>query len=246
TGRVCKATAMGSNILPPIVSGRIRSKFAFKYGSIHIRAKLPLGDWIYPEILLEPLSNKYGSLHYSSGILKIAMVRGNAELNKPKFNSKVLKGGPVLNSQCRGAFDFYSKETSDGRSWGDDFHNYSVTWSPGSIEMLVDGKSWVKYRPGATGLRSWLPRSCRGSWYNLLEGAPKIAPFDDYFYITFGVAAGGFFEFPDDLVTGDGNPKPWRNGDPKAVYNFWEKKDDWIDTWEDPELIVDSVKVVAL
>ncbi|XP_045496006.1 beta-1,3-glucan-binding protein-like [Colias croceus] len=237
-----------------------QSTFAFKYGTMHVRAKLPIGDWLYPEILLESLYNKYGSLHYSSGILKIAMVRGNTEQNKPKFNSQVLKGGPVFNSHCWGAFDFYSKKPSDGRSWGDDFHNYSVTCSPepppfirklnkwvsASIKIVVDGKTWVPFKPGSGGLKSWLPRNCRGDWYKLLDGAPKIAPFDDYFYITFGVAAGGFFEFPDDLVTGDGTPKPWNNGDPKAVYNFWDKRDEWIDSWDDPELVIDYVKVIAL
>lgn len=35
-------------MLPSIKSGRIRSKFSFKLGKVTIRAKLPIGDWIYP------------------------------------------------------------------------------------------------------------------------------------------------------------------------------------------------------
>lgn len=49
TANDCVRQAKGANILPPIVSGRMTTKsFAFTYGTIHIRAKLPQGDWLYP------------------------------------------------------------------------------------------------------------------------------------------------------------------------------------------------------
>lgn len=44
----CSHTAQAGFILPPVISGKLRSKFTFKYGRIDIRAKLPSGDWIFP------------------------------------------------------------------------------------------------------------------------------------------------------------------------------------------------------
>ncbi|XP_032668983.1 beta-1,3-glucan-binding protein-like [Odontomachus brunneus] len=54
TGQVdtdeCQRQAAGAYILPPVVSGRLntKSKFEFLFGRVEIRAKLPLGDWVYP------------------------------------------------------------------------------------------------------------------------------------------------------------------------------------------------------
>lgn len=49
TANNCVRQAKGANILPPIVSGRMTTRsLAFTYGTIHIRAKLPQGDWLYP------------------------------------------------------------------------------------------------------------------------------------------------------------------------------------------------------
>lgn len=44
----CNKKAISYNILPPIMSASIRSKFSFKYGKIQIHAKLPKGNWLYP------------------------------------------------------------------------------------------------------------------------------------------------------------------------------------------------------
>ncbi|CAK1544888.1 unnamed protein product [Leptosia nina] len=243
TGRVCSMQAMGPVILPPIASGRVKSLIAFKYGTVHIKAKMPIGDWIYPEIVLEPLWNKYGSMYYSSGIIKIAMARGNKNMNNSDYSSEVLQSRPILNSFCKGVFDFYKNRRTDGGSWGDDFHVYSLTWTPGLIQMAVDNKAWVTFRPGAAGLRSWLPKSCRREWYTLLSG-PKIAPFNELFSLSLGVAVGGTYEFPDDVVTDYG--KPWRNSDPKAARDFWGARMNWLPTWTQPTLIVDYVKIVAI
>lgn len=42
------------DIISPIVSARINTRlaFAFRYGHMEVRAKLPAGDWIWPGICL--------------------------------------------------------------------------------------------------------------------------------------------------------------------------------------------------
>lgn len=44
----CYGKAMTFNILQPVVSASVRSKFSFRYGKVQIRAKLPKGNWLYP------------------------------------------------------------------------------------------------------------------------------------------------------------------------------------------------------
>lgn len=46
----CKRTGTSENILNPIRSGRLHTmnSFAFKYGKVQIRAKMPAGDWLWP------------------------------------------------------------------------------------------------------------------------------------------------------------------------------------------------------
>lgn len=46
----CSREASGAQILPPIITSKITTKkrFAFKYGRIEVRARMPLGDWLIP------------------------------------------------------------------------------------------------------------------------------------------------------------------------------------------------------
>lgn len=50
----CSRKAGGYYILPPIVSANIQTKdnFSFKYGKIEVRAKLPIGNWIFPSNII--------------------------------------------------------------------------------------------------------------------------------------------------------------------------------------------------
>nr|CAD7404759.1 unnamed protein product [Timema cristinae] len=49
----CTKKAIAWDILPPVLSSRLQSKqtFSFCYGKVEVRAKLPAGDWIYPEYM---------------------------------------------------------------------------------------------------------------------------------------------------------------------------------------------------
>ncbi|XP_063366345.1 beta-1,3-glucan-binding protein-like [Cydia amplana] len=224
-------TEQSGRAVPPVISGRITSKlgFAFKYGTVSVRAKFPKGDWIYPEILLEPFLKKFGINSRNTGILKIVSARGNANLNKKLY------GGPVLDSRCHDALLVTKPESET--AWSNDFHVYSAKWTPESLVLSVDGEVYATVEPAANGLRGKLPETCSGVQAN------GIAPFNEFFYLTLGVAVGGDAEFHDS--NDSSAPKPWRNGQVNAASNFW-KDHSWKATWTQPELVVDFVKVEAL
>ena len=67
-----------------------------------------------------------------------------------------------------------------GGSWGDDYHIYSVEWTPGSFEFFVDG-----VRNGSV-ITDW--------WTTY---APWPAPFNRDFFIIFNAAVGGWGATPD-------------------------------------------------
>ncbi|CAG9561451.1 unnamed protein product [Danaus chrysippus] len=231
--RECSLVANGAQILPPVISGKIttRNKFNFKYGRIEVRAKLPAGSWLLPEILLEPRDNVYGKQRYESGIMKIAFVKGNAAF------AKKLYGGPVL-SDTEPYRTFLLKEKLGFDNFNKDFHNYSLVWKPDGIQMYVDGEQYGDVTPGEGFYFSARDHAVphASMW---LKGS-IMAPLDQFFYISLGVRVGGIHDFDD------ARDKPWINRHTKALYKFWEHKDLWYPTWYSPELTVESIKVYAL
>lgn len=229
----CKKTAAGSQILPPIVSGKLTTKdtFNFKYGRVEIQAKMPKGNWILPEMLLEPRDKKYGSLNYASGLMKVASIKGNDDY------AGQLVGGVIMNDQL--PFRNFGLRVQKGEdSWSNDYHNYTLVWRPDGISLYVDGENYGNIEEsesfseiGKTKNIEAATEWARGS---------KIAPFDEMFYISLGIRAGGVNDFWDETA------KPWKNRSRKAIVNFWKSKDSWAPTWSEAELQVESVRVYAL
>lgn len=58
----CDRTGSPNSIINPIRSARVDSSesFSFKYGTLEIRAKMPLGDWLWPALWLMPRYSVYG------------------------------------------------------------------------------------------------------------------------------------------------------------------------------------------
>ncbi|XP_012272886.1 beta-1,3-glucan-binding protein 1 isoform X2 [Orussus abietinus] len=220
----CNKQALGSSILPPVLSGRLDTSrtFAFTYGKVEIRAKLPSGDWIYPVLALEPLteaSYQGGYRRDPSRFIRIAGAIGNRNFpcNREERGSQVLTGGPSLLSESRWNT---MRKTQSSTPWSEDFHIYQLDWTPERVILRVDGEM-----------------------YGRIDTADA---FDGPFYLTLGVAVGGHVEFPDGC--GPAYFKPWRNLGSKAIYNFFEASNQWISTWKNgpTTLLVDYVKVWAL
>ncbi|CAH2039319.1 unnamed protein product, partial [Iphiclides podalirius] len=186
----CSREASGPLILPPIITAKVTTKnrFSFKYGRIEVRARMPLGNWLIPEIHLEPRDKAYGFTNYASGLMRIACVKGNLEL------ANKLYGGPIM-SESEPYRTAYLKEKTSNDLWTTEFHNYTLIWTPKSISLLVDGDQYGEVTPGS-GFYEEAKRNDVTAASQWLRGS-EMAPFDELFYISLGLSVGGIHEFPD-------------------------------------------------
>ncbi|XP_011643360.1 beta-1,3-glucan-binding protein-like [Pogonomyrmex barbatus] len=223
----CLRQGFGASILPPVISGRIntKEKFEFLFGRIEVRAKLPHGDWVYPVITLESREKTWDrGLHNE---IRIASSVGNEELRTPDgevVSGRVLIAGGLVVTVNGSDIYNNNRETlpkrNSGKPWSDDFHIFEIEWKSSRIVTKVDG---VQYGEQTIDVSFAKPS-----------------------YLTLGVAVGGIHEFQDH-VTSSGYVKPWRNVQAKAMYNFYQAKDQWYPTWDTKTALqVDYVKVWAL
>ncbi|XP_050351731.1 beta-1,3-glucan-binding protein 1-like [Nymphalis io] len=231
----CRREAFGPQILPPIITAKITSKksFNFKYGRVEVRAKMPLGNWLIPEIQLEPQDNIYGPQNYASGLLRIATVKGNIEY------SKKLYGGPIL-ADSEPFRSKHLKEKIGFQQWSKSFHNYTLVWRSDGISLYVDGENYGKISPGE-GFSAEAKENGVIAASQWAKGT-VMAPFDEMFYISLGLSVGGINEFADS------SNKPWTNTATKAMLKFWEERGQWISSWfeDDTALKIDYVRVYAI
>lgn len=215
----CSRKVVNFNIIPPTISARLTTKnsFSFRYGKIEIRAKFPEGDWLYPEMLLKPKYDDYGT-GYASGCVVLGLARGNDNLVNATggiFDSRRLDCGFRQGvSQNVGSY-MVSKIQANGPRWTKDFHVYTTVWSSGGFQFLVDGEEIGKLTPGTN------------DWMNGTDG---MTPFDKEFYISLGVGVGGIRVFPDNTTSSD-YAKPWENVHAKAMLRFWKARNNWLPSW---------------
>ncbi|XP_033326615.2 beta-1,3-glucan-binding protein 1 [Megalopta genalis] len=236
----CSRNATSFSILPPIISSRLTTKkrFNFRYGKIEIRAKFPYGDWLYPEMYLEPVNIAYGYSH--NGRIILGLARGNDNLidrnNSQIFDSRKVDFGFRISTG--GHVDDYkvSRVKELGPRWTQDFHNYTTIWDENGFSFSVDGEEIGRMSPGPDGL-------LRNKNYH------KIAPFDQQFYISIGLGVGGVRVFPDETMSLH-HKKPWRNVGAKAMLNFWQAKNDWFPTWRKDDRLttfeIDYIRVSSI
>ncbi|EDV39663.1 uncharacterized protein Dana_GF24364 [Drosophila ananassae] len=223
--------------LPPIVTAQITSKqaFSFKFGRVVVRAKMPRANWVTPQIWLQPKYPVYGEDNYKSGQIRIAYTRpSNGKIDL--YANALLIGDEPLRSAKRCVKTGTGDITED---WSDSFHNYTLEWTPRQIRWLVDGqefcvqgsdKAFSETSVGGTRL----PQTSK------LEEGSGLAPFDQEFYVTFGLSVGGFNEYQFD-------EKPWNERAPQAQKDLWKAikpmRDHWLD---EGQMKIDFIKVYTI
>ncbi|KAF2903372.1 hypothetical protein ILUMI_02808 [Ignelater luminosus] len=231
----CERRGTIATIINPIRSAKLYTKgtFAFKYGRLEIRAKMPAGDWLWPAIRMLPKHDTYGEWP-KSGVFDIVSSRGCTLHWGPRYN----KDGYARTQWEKNKDEF-----------NENFHVYELLWTPDSITFKVDDEVLGTVIPPQGGF--WeLGEFGNGDRESIWEHGSKIAPFDHEFYLIISLAVGGVSHyFPDNVANPGG--KPWSNDSPKAATDFWNGRRQWLPTWnlgrnEDSILQVDYVKVYAL
>ncbi|GFN88839.1 beta-1,3-glucan-binding protein 1 [Plakobranchus ocellatus] len=217
--------------LPPILSGRLHSVASLKYGILEIRAKIPLGDWLWPALWLRPRNSPYKGGWPRGGEIDLMESRGN----KGSWDVGMVRSAVHWGTSGR------DRKTTAGRkqggSWHDQFHIYKLEWTTDHIATYVDSQR-IMYLEAGTSMYD------RGhfSGPNIWASGGKMAPFDQEFYFILNVAVGGTGgTFPDSRRTWT---KPWRNNSPNPAKDFWDGRNDWLPTWKGDEvaMIVDWVQ----
>jgi len=254
----CERVATGGNIINPVSSARLRTaqSFAFTYGKVEVRAKLPAGDWLWPAIWMLPLKQEYG-LWPTSGEIDIMESRGNLNLMKDGENIGAEQYGStlhfgvdyIINGQ---QYTHVQKNTAPGQGFNADFHTYGVEWTPEKINFLLDDTSIgeVVVPEGGFWELGQFETDYGEGMANPWKNYNKNSPFDKDFYLVLNLAVGGTNGyFPDDAQNSP-NPKPWTNDAENVFPTFWNAKEQWYSTWdqegEDSALQIDYVKVWAL
>lgn len=231
----CERQGTASNVINPIRSARLRTfeSFSFKYGRVEINAKTPSGDWLWPALWFMPRHNAYGTWP-SSGEIDLMETRGNLNLVQGSVNigaeqvSSTLHFGPYpgLNAYST---TYNARNSAAGNGWNNAFHRYGMTWSPTGIAFSVDG---VVYNTVSVNSGFW----DRGGFASKAPGTQNpwrygsaMAPFDQEFYLLINLAVGGTGFFPDDATNPGG--KPWNNNSPTAATDFWNGRNQWLNTW---------------
>ncbi len=134
-----------------------KDKYSFKYGRVEARAKLPAGGGTWPAIWM--LGSNINTVGWPAcGEIDIMEHKGN-DLNR-------IFGTLHYPGRSGGNADGNTRVISNATT---EFHNYSVEWSPASIQFFVDGQ---------------LVHSFVNS---------QAVPFNHNFFLIMNVAMGGTF-----------------------------------------------------
>jgi beta-glucanase (GH16 family) len=153
-----------------------RDRFAFRYGRIEARIRLPGGQGLWPAFWLLPQDDAYGTWA-ASGEIDIMEAVNLGVNGSNDVHGTLHYGGEWPNNTFSGA------AYTGASSATDDFHDYAIEWDAGQIRWYVDG---VMY-------------AMQNSWSS--SGGPFPAPFDQQFYILLNVAVGGNFPGAPDAST---------------------------------------------
>lgn len=157
-------------------STRLRTylKGDWSYGRFEIRAKLPLGQGIWPAIWMLPSDNVYGAWA-ASGEIDIMELVGH-EPNR--VHGTLHFGGTWPNNT--------SATTSyilPAGNFAEGFHTFRLEWKPGEMRWYVDE---VLY-------------ATRTQWWS--SNGPFPAPFNQRFHLLLNVAVGGNWPGNPDATT---------------------------------------------
>ncbi len=169
-----KETFSDQNVTKQYTSARLNSKFAFKYGRVDIRAKVPNGQGTWPALwLLGKNVNEDGGFFDSNFGTTGWPACGEIDIMEHGiFSDRPINyvGSAIHTPSSSG--NTVNKGGIQASDISQNYHIYSMNWSPNQITFLLDDVAYYTYNPSVKNASTW--------------------PFDLEQYLIFNVAMGGY------------------------------------------------------
>ncbi len=151
-------------------SARLNSKFAFTYGRVDVRAKLPTGAGTWPAIwMLGKNTKEPGAYFYSQFGTTDWPASGEIDIMEHWGNNPNVIHGSLHTPSSSGAT--INTKTITVSQVSSTFHVYSMIWDETKIQFLVDDVAFYTYNPAVKNASTW--------------------PFDKPQYLLLNIAMGG-------------------------------------------------------
>ena len=161
-------------------SGKVNSqnKRDFTYGKVVVSAKVPEGQGLWPAIWMMPQDESFYGQWPKCGEIDIMEVLGN---QVDTAYGTIHYGEPHAEQQGKVVL-------TDGKTFANDFHEYSVEWEPGEFRYYIDGEHYLTVN----------------DWFTAVSGEdekPYPAPFNQPFFVQMNLAVGGNWPGNPDETT---------------------------------------------
>lgn len=168
-----KESYTDQGITKQYTSARLNSKFAFKYGRVDVRAKLPIDSGTWPAIwMLGKNVNEDGA--YFDATYGTVDWPACGEIDIMEHGITPSQPLNYIQSALHTPSSFGNTTNIGGAiasNLATDFHVYSMNWSPNQISFLLDGVVFYTYNPAVKDASNW--------------------PFNSEQYILLNIAMGG-------------------------------------------------------
>lgn len=168
-----KETFTDQGVTKQYTSARLNSKFAFKYGRIDVRAKLPIEAGTWPAIwMLGKNTNEPGG-YFAANFGNVDWP-ASGEIDIMEHGITPSQPINYIQSALHTPSSFGNTTNIGGTIASDlanNYHIYSVNWSPFEITFLLDNVAFYTYNPAIKNANNW--------------------PFDKEQYLLLNIAMGG-------------------------------------------------------
>ena len=150
-----KETYTNQNVTKDFTSARLNSKFAFTYGRVEIRAKLPFGPGTWPALwMLGKNINEDGAYWDLEGFgTTVWPACGEIDIMEHWGTNQDYVQSAMHTPSSYGNTDNKGGITIPGVS--DSFHTYAMEWSAEKIEFFYDGGKVYTYNPPIKNADTW-------------------------------------------------------------------------------------------
>ena len=150
-----KETVTQNGVTLDYSSARLNSKFAFTYGRIDVRARLPFGDGTWPAIwTLGKNINETGAWFQTQGFGTTSWPAcGEIDIMEHGLHAVNVVSSAIHTPSSSGAT--VNTDTQMLADVANDFHVYSVNWSPDQITFLIDDVGYYTYKPATQDAATW-------------------------------------------------------------------------------------------